>query len=338
MNISAVVVSFNAAEYIEKCLLSIKKQKSIINRITVVDDCSKDDTISIVKNKFPDVCIIANEKNMGYAGSLNRGIAASPCDYIILSNDDIELSEDWLNCALAEFNGRPECGLVASKVLYMDQPDVLNSTGMLYYRDLTAVNRGLDEKDIGQYDKAEEVFGAYGAIMLFKRSIFEDIGLFEEDYFLFREEDEIIWRMRLAGYSARYAPKARVFHKRSAHTKLFSKTKLYYSERNRIWNVVKFLPWRCLVTTSFYALYRYYINFRIASGKCEGSGRKAAGLKNASKITLLLTIAKAWIDAFASIPRMAMKRRRINKTARVSFRNRLAWLLTYSATVQDISK
>jgi GT2 family glycosyltransferase len=338
MNVAAVIVSHNGAGYIEKCLHSFTKQKPAIITVTVVDDCSKDDTISIVKNKFPEVRVIANEKNIGYAGSLNRGIAASPCDYIVLSNDDIEMSEDWLNCALAEFGGRPECGLVASKVLYMDQPDVLNSTGMLYYKDLTAVNRGLDEKDTGQYDRAEEVFGAYGAIMLFKRDVFEKIGLFEEDYFLFREEDEIIWRMRLAGYIARYAPKARVFHKRSAHTKLFSTTKLYYSERNRIWNVVKFLPWRCLLSTSIYALFRYYINFRIASGKREGLGRKAAGLKGASKMTLLLTIAKAWIDAFAGVPRMAAKRFRINKTAKVPFRKRLAWLRTYSATVQDISK
>lgn len=334
--VSVVIVNFNGALYIEKCLDSFVKQNRKPDEILIVDNNSQDNSVEFIKKSFPQVNIIKSPENNGYGAALNIGIKNSKGNILILGNNDLCVDPFWLDNILKEFTEHKNCGLAASKVLYMDEPQKINSTGMLFYKDMSAVNRGLDEIDKGQYDNREEVFGAYGVLMAFRKEVFDKIGLFDEDYFLFREEDEFMWRMRRHGWITRYAPAAKVFHKRSANTKLFSPLKLYYSERNRFFNVLKYMPLRCNFTMLPFALYRYWINFMLAF--TQGRTKKSEQLKITSKILLMLIIFKAWMHAFYSFPKMYKKRKLYNKNAVFSYKQSLKWMKVYSASARDMLK
>lgn len=339
MTLSVVIIAFNSEQYILNCIKSYLDQKTGHEiEIIVVDNASKDCTVQIVSENFPGVKIIANTENVGYGAAINQALDISSGEYFAVSNDDLVADEQWFEKCLSVMDSNSRCGLVASKVLYMDDPSVINSTGVLLYKDMTAVNRGLDELDVGQYDRVEEVFGAYGAVMLFRKSAMEQTGRFEEDYWLFREEDEYTWRMRLQGYKVLYCPGARVLHKRSAHTTLYSPLKLYYSERNRIWNSVKFLPAHRIITCQLYAVWRLLHHAFGLFSKKQNSLKKNTAVKKLKVSKIVFTIMKAWFDAFWGIRPVLRKRRKINTCSVIGFRQRLEWIKTYSACIQDLLK
>jgi len=332
---SLIIVNYNGAQFIETCVKSFQKQETPPKEIIVVDNNSTDNSIKVLTD-LSGIKIIKNETNHGYAASLNQGIRNSNFQYIVLANPDIFVDKEWSEHIFEPFIKYKECGLSASKVLYWDEPNLLNSTGMLFYKDLSAVNRGLNEIDNGQWDKEEELFGAYGALMVFRRKVVEDIGLFDEDYWLFREEDEFMWRMQMHGWKTRFAYKAKVFHKRSANTKLFSPLKLYYSERNRFWNVIKFMPLRCTITMLPYVIARYVANFALVFKKKDS--KKAVSLTKTSKTLLIKTIVKAWISAISGLPKMYKKRVLIKRTAITNYNQCYKYLTTYKATLSDLVK
>ncbi|MBD3242272.1 MAG: glycosyltransferase, partial [Chitinivibrionales bacterium] len=303
---SVVIVNYNGGELLAPCVESYLSQSTPVVELVIVDNCSTDDSIALTRERFPDIPVIVMPENLGYGAAINAGLRATTGDIVVLSNNDLRVDDGWLMAVTKCLRSNPQCGLVASKVLYMADPSKINSVGTLLYGDLTAVNKGLDEMDRGQYDTREEVFGAYGAVMAFRREVFTVIGEFDEEYFLFKEEDDITLRMHRAGWHTLYEPTARVFHRRSLNTGLYSPLKLYYSERNRIWNVAKHLPLRCLVTTLPHVSARYWGNMM---PKSNTTSDKAKAVARASKVKLLTTIVRAWLDAFLRLPHMLGKRR-----------------------------
>ncbi len=330
-----VIVNYNGAKYIGACIESFFVQDIRPSEIIVVDNNSTDNSVSVLSN-FAEIKLICNKKNHGYAASLNQGIKNCSHPYIVFINPDVYVDKEWSTHIFKPFLKYKECGLSAPKVLYWDEPERINSTGMLFYKDLSAVNRGLDEIDNGQYDNDEELFGAYGAMMVFRREVIDQVGWFDEDYWLYREEDEYMWRMQMHGWKTRFAYQAKIFHKRSANTGLFSPLKLYYSERNRFWNVIKFMPLRCTFTMLPYVVARYFANFSIILSN-DGS-KKAVSLKKKSKIYLLFIIAKAWFAGMIGLPAMFVKRRRILRTTTIGHAQCLKYLDIYKAALSDLVK
>lgn len=335
IKVSIIIISYNASPYIKKCITSFQRQSTKPFEILFVDNCSTDNSIDLVEKNFPKVTIIANKRNMGYSGAINIGIKKAQGDYFVLANPDLYVDTNWLTNVVETFNQHAHCGLVASKVLYMDEAEKINSTGMLFFRDLSAINRGMDEFDHGQFDQEEEVFGAYGAIMIMRKEVFQKVGLFDEDYFLFREEDEFMWRMNRVGFKAFYNPKAVAYHKRSANTELFSPLKLYYSERNRFWNVLIHMPLHYTLTTIPFVLWRYGNNFLLMLNK---KSKKGDSIKKSSKRELIFTLIKAWYDAFIAFPRVLKKRFTYEKFSTVSPHQATHIYKKYRATSRDIQK
>lgn len=242
ISVSVVGINWNQSSYLKKWLKSFVRQKPEPLEIIIIDNNSTDNSLDIVNKYFPKLRVIKNKQNKGYAAACNQGIKLAKGEVVVLSNIDLYVEKGWIKEVLKEFKKIPKCAVVTSKILYMDDPKVINSTGFLIYKDFSPVGRSLDEKDIGQYEKHEEVFGAGGAIMAWRKKCFSDIDLFDEDFFLFHEEFEMMCRLRVKGWTVRYSPKAIVYHKRSASTGLYSPLKLYYSERNRIWVILEYLP------------------------------------------------------------------------------------------------
>jgi GT2 family glycosyltransferase len=332
---TAIIANYNGADYLARCVSSFREQTTPFTEIMVVDAGSTDGSPEMIHDGSVSVDVYIQDDNRGYGAALNLGMQQAQGEIVVFSNIDLTLDPNWLAAVHEQFEEHPKCGLVASKILYMDEPQRINSTGMLFYADFSAINRGMNEMDEGQYQDAEEVFGANGAVMAFRRSVLTQIGGFDERYFLFREEDELMWRMKRHGWVSRYAPEAIVYHKRSASTGLFSPLKLYYSERNRLWNILKHLPLRCVFTTIPAVFNRYLGNLRHVRA---GGTSKAEQVARIPKWKLALALLRAWGDAILGAPSMLRKRRQYNQTSTVTPRQARRWVEQYPATLEDMIK
>src|SRR3989442_738637 len=142
----------------------------------------------------------------------------------------------------------PRVGMVASKMVFFDRPNVLNSTGVCIGPDGSAMDRGWNSVDEGQFDQALDVFGPSAGAALYRRDVLESVGLLDEDFLAYYEDLDLAWRTRLAGWEARFAPRAIVHHKYSASYGSGNPMKTYLCERNRVWNLVQNYPWRYVTT------------------------------------------------------------------------------------------
>lgn len=331
--VSVVILAFNGIEYLRDCVASVLAQTYPNIEIIVVDNASEDGSPEFVEEQFSSVRLIRNSSNLGFAAGSNVGIRATYGDYIVLLNQDTKADPHWIEELVKVAEEDKRIGICASKLLYMDEPKTINNTGICLCKDLWASGRGMNEMDMGQYAHQEEVFGAYGAAIFSRAAMLKEVGLLDEDYFLLHEEDELAWRARFAGWKCVYVPTAVVYHARSAHTGLYSPLKLYYGERNRIWNVVKFLPFPLVVSSLLFTLRRYVA---MALFALKGREAKAQMAREHSLIKLGFTLIRAWLDACRGLPKMMKKRRQIQRTKKVSNLEIKSWLKQYSATLRDV--
>ncbi|OGC93799.1 MAG: hypothetical protein A2142_07175 [candidate division Zixibacteria bacterium RBG_16_48_11] len=195
--VSVVILNWNGENFLEACLRSVLRQSYTLLEVIVVDNCSSDGSVALIEKNFPTVRLIKSKANLGFAAGNNLGIRQSQGEYVALLNNDTEVDRLWLAELVKAGERESKIGMCASKVKYSQDRDALNSTGVILYPDLTAMNRGIGEKDIGQYDSSTSVFCPYGAAALYKREMLDSIGLLDEDYFMYREEDELGWRALL---------------------------------------------------------------------------------------------------------------------------------------------
>jgi GT2 family glycosyltransferase len=188
---------------------------------------------------YPEVKVIALKENLGFAGGSNVGIRAAQGEFLILLNNDTEVDPRWLEEVIAAFERHPEAGSVASKMKLFDQRDKFHTTGDFYRIDGLPGNRGVWEVDRGQYDCEEYVFSACGGSAAYRRSMLDQIGLLDEDFFFSCEDVDLGWRAQLAGWKCSYAPKAVVYHKLKATG---GATASFYDGRNFLWLIAKNYP------------------------------------------------------------------------------------------------
>ncbi len=333
--VSVIVVSYNGADVIEPCLSSLLSQTLPQVEVIVVDNASRDGTVPLIRERFPGVTLIENKSNVGFASANNVGIAHACGRFIALLNQDARADPRWLEEVISAFTGRPSTGMCATKVLYSDEPERINSTGVLLYRDLATVNRGLDELDRGQYDEIAEVFCPYGAAAVFRRELLDEVGGLDDRYFLMHEEDDLAWRARFVGWQCIYVPNAVVFHHRSASLGVHSPIKLYYGERNRIWSLVKYLPWWQIPLATVFTILRYAKMFWLQLA--GGSDADAKG-GNGSALPAVSALTRAWIDGIAGMPQALCQRRAIWQTKRVPTGEIKRWMKDFGASLGEITE
>ncbi len=325
--VSVIILNWNGERFLENCLRSVLNQSYANIEVIVVDNHSTDNSIKILQTKFPDLKLIKSDKNLGFAAGNNLGIKESKGEYIILLNNDTEVESNWVEELVRACQAATDIGMCASKVKYMQNRDILNSTGVILYPDLTAINRGIGEKDEGQYDRSTSVFCPYGAAALYKREMLDQIGLLDEDYFMFREEDELGWRANLAGWRCIYVPTAVVYHYRSAATKVGSPFKLYYGERNRLYTCFKYLSLRGLIATFPATFRRYFFSSRAFSNEDN---------LRISRVRLTGTLLKAYFDACRGFIRMRRKGRQFLKAHKLAGQNVYQLLQTFPAQLGSL--
>ena len=217
--ISIVIPNYNGLEHLKTCYASLKRQTMQNFVVILADNGSKDDSIGYTKEQFPKAVTIEIGYNSGFAKAVNDGVKYSLKNFnsnvIFLLNNDIELEDNFFEIALKSLNSDPNASILAVKMLNYFNRDTIDDCGdFIKANGGSPLARGNNEKDIGQYDKQECIFGACAGAAFYKKEVFEDIGLFDETFFAYYEDIDLSFRAQLAGYKCLYEPKAVCYHKR----------------------------------------------------------------------------------------------------------------------------
>lgn len=251
---SIIITNYNGLSFIKDCLDSLENQIFKDFEVIFVDNNSIDNSVNFVKEHYSNVIFILNSINRGYGGGCNDGAKASKGDYLFFLNTDTTLLPDCLLNLDEGIHLFPDYGMYAPKMIYPNGK--INSTGLCISLSGAAWDRGLGEKDIGQYDKPDEIFGPCGGAAVFKREPFLEINGFDESFFLFMEDVDIIIRMQSAGWKCRFLPHSTVVHHHGGITGVGSDFSVYYGNRNIIWNTFKNYPDYLILLAFFFIFVR----------------------------------------------------------------------------------
>jgi len=234
--VSVIVVTYNGRQHLADCLNSLRTQEPLTAsqvEVIVVDNGSTDGTVEFLKQSYHWVHVIALSRNVGFAAGNNAGISVSRGKYIALLNNDATAQPGWLAAMLRAVEASPNIGGVACNIRFRHDPRLINSTGLVLYRDGRGGDRGFRQRDEGQFDAAEEVFGPCGAAMLLRRDMIDDVGDFDERLFMYYEDLDLAWRARLRGWRFIYEPRAVAHHVHCASAAEGSPFFCFHVERNR---------------------------------------------------------------------------------------------------------
>ena len=333
--VSVIVINYNGKEFLKDCLESIYGQNYHNFELILVDNGSTDGSVQFIKEKFPDTILIENKENLGFAVANNQGIEISRGKYVALLNNDTVVDRDWLkNLVTAAESSSENTGMWAGKILSLENPNIIDSVGgLIISNDGIAKGRGRLERDIGQYDREEEVFIPSACAALYRKRMFDEVGLFDEDFFAYCEDTDLGLRARLAGWKTISAPKAVVYHHYSGTTGKYTSIKAYLVERNHIWLAIKNFPLSKLLLLPLYTFWRYLMQVYGIFRKKGAGGRF---LEDFSGSRLLIILFKALWGATKGMPVILKKRRYIQKKKIVTDKEINNLFKRYGITIKDL--
>lgn len=216
--VSVIVVTWNHASFISACLEALVAQTYPKMEVIIIDNASQDGTAAWVREHYPEIRLLEQAQNLGFAGGFNCGAQAAAGDWLLSVNPDLTPEPDFVSQLLRVAAGDPQVGIVAPKLLRGDDPKRLDSTGLFVDRRRRPYDRGQMQVDHGQYDQRLDIFGACGAAALYRKKMLDDIAVeneyFDEDFFAYGEDADLAWRARLRGWRVYFAPQARARHAR----------------------------------------------------------------------------------------------------------------------------
>lgn len=250
MKIAVVILNWNGEALLERFLPSVLEYSKGTD-IYVVDNASTDGSVEYVAQHYPNINIIQNSSNGGFAKGYNEGLKHVKADVYCLLNSDVEVTPDWLEPIKNTFSTQPEAAIIQPKILDLMRKDHFEYAG--------AAGGFLDkfgypfcrgrifqtiEKDEGQYDDIREVFWATGACMFIKSDVFWSLGGFDEDYFAHQEEIDLCWRAQNAGHKVFYVGHSHVYHLGGSTLSNMNPKKTFLNFRNSLYSITKNLPRR----------------------------------------------------------------------------------------------
>lgn len=257
--VTVVIPNWNGKRFLEVCIPSIYQQEFRNFTIIVVDNGSQDESVNFLKKTYPEVEIIQFSENKGFSAAVNAGILKAKTDFVALLNNDTEADKKWLSELCNILGSHPEVGICASKMVNFYRRDIIDSVGDAYTRGGAAVKLGMRERDTGQYEEQNYVFGASAGAAIYRRELFYDIGLFDEDFFAYLEDIDISFRARLKGYQCLFVPSAVVYHIGSATTgSKLNSTTLFLTGKNSFNVLVKNMPTSLLIYNFGRILFNYF--------------------------------------------------------------------------------
>jgi GT2 family glycosyltransferase len=316
---TVVIANWNRRELIERALDSLEAQRERDFEVIVVDNGSSDGSREMLEARAESagpipIRVIANRDNRGFCEANNQGIAAARGKYVALLNNDAEAEADWLGAMCRALDARPDYGMAACKIVDWEDPRRIDKAGHVIFWDGQNRGRGTGEIDEGQYDTEEDVLWPDGCAALYRRSMLEEIGGFDESFFAYADDAELGLRARIAGWKCIYVPGAVVRHRRGSTLGQLSLRRMELIERNRILLVWKHFPWWlvCLNGVPYLA--------RAAAGmwaalRGRGELSRFAGLRG--KALAAWSLMRANWEALTMFRATIAKRRRMDRIRRL---------------------
>lgn len=271
--VSVHIVTWNSRTHIGACLESVVRQRWQPLNVMVVDNGSVDGTVQWMEEHYPHLHVLRNTRNLGFCRAHNQAIRLTTAEYILVLNPDVILEPDWIERGVRfldqhrdydSFGGKLRRFSYSPDELKEVVPsDTLDSTGLYVYRSRHTIDRGSGEKDQGQYDHAENVFGHTGACCLFRREALESVRwqdeYFDEDFFAYKDDLDLAWRLQRRGWRSWYDPTAIAYHHRhikgqsavsdiliARHHSTRDRFNSFYSYRNHWLTILKNEQWSTL--------------------------------------------------------------------------------------------
>lgn len=293
MSVSIVIPNYNGERYLQKCLDSIMIQSLQPDEIIVIDNDSHDNSMDIIRRYGNKIKTIIMDKNYGFSVAVNRGIKESKCDYVALLNNDTELQPQWLEKLVECISSDDNIFACCSKMLRYDNRNIIDDAGDFYTALGWEQKIGDGAHDDTDYLTSREVFSACAGAAIYRRSVFDRIGYFDENFFAYMEDVDISYRAKVYGYKNFYCAEAKVYHIGSATSgskyndfkvKLASRNNIYLIHKNMtLWQIIInfiFILLGIIVKAIFFTIKGYGKTY--ISGVIDGLKNK----KNINKIRL----------------------------------------------------
>ncbi|MDQ7823701.1 MAG: glycosyltransferase family 2 protein [Candidatus Eremiobacteraeota bacterium] len=239
---TVIVPHWNGREVLAECLHSLSRQHFRDFQTIVVDNGSTDGSCDFIAERFPHVEVVALPENRGFGGAVNEGIRRSRTSYVALLNNDCLAAPGWLGSLVDALESGSEWSFCSCKILNYFNRTSIAELGHAYCRDGSVVQIGAGMKDTGTLDMlVNEVFGPSGAAALYRKSLFDDTGLFDDDLFLYFEDVDLSIRARLSGHRCRYVPSGVVYHRGGYSTGRIAGIQKYFVA-NKVRVFIKNMP------------------------------------------------------------------------------------------------
>jgi GT2 family glycosyltransferase len=319
-SVSVIILNWNGKRHLERCLPSLRNTNYPSEKIEliVVDNKSSDGSKAFVRNFFPEIIFLELDKNYGFTGGNNRGAEVAHGELLVFLNNDTLVDDNWLVELVKVANNDKQIGICGSKILFEERRNIVQYAGGFLNTLGGGVSPFVYTEDTGMNDTKLTGY-VCGACLLIRRDVFEKLGGFDEDYFMYSDENDLCLRCWLLGYNVVYVPKSIVYHKgegsiklrrqeRGLYTqirdpppmlqgRLISDMRLYYSNRNSLSNIWKNLePRNVLFGTVFSGVLCGYQLFSLLKQKTPAK---------------ILIVLKGLFSFLRSLPKVLVKRWRV---------------------------
>ena len=244
--VAVVILNWNGEKFLRQFLPGVVQFSESMADVVVIDNASTDQSLSILRNEFPSVTIIELDKNYGFAGGYNQGLRHVSHEFFVLLNSDVEVTPDWISPVLRYMDDTPRMAACQPKILDFHRKEwfeYAGAAGGYIDKDAYAFCAGRVffefEKDLGQYNRNEEVFWASGAAMFIRRDAWIEVGGLDEDFFAHMEEIDLCWRLKNRGYKVGACRESKVYHYGGGTLDRQSPFKTYLNFRNNLYMLVK---------------------------------------------------------------------------------------------------
>lgn len=301
MKVAVIIPNWNGSGIIGDCLNSLQAQ-TINHHVIVVENGSTDNSFDLINKNYPEVEILASQKNLGFAGGVNAGIVRaleSGFEFIALLNNDAIVDKKWLERLVDAIERNQAAGVVTSKILSGDKK-LTDSTGEQFTIWGMSYPRDRDVPAENAHDKPDEVFGASGGASIYRASMLREIGLFDEDFFAYYEDVDLSFRAQLASWKVLYEPKAIAYHSTGATSGSIKGFTTYQTFKNSPW-----LLWKNVPLSLFPGIFlRFSLVYLLLYGNSLLRGRGWSATKGVLRMLLLL-------------PKKIVERRQIQNSRKV---------------------
>jgi GT2 family glycosyltransferase len=313
--IAVILLNFNGEKLLQKFLPYIIKFNDFkISSIYLIDNKSSDKSVEICKKKFPEVTIIINKKNLGYAAGYNEGVKNIKADYFVFINTDVLVTKNWLIPLFNKMDSNNEIGACQPKILSEKKKEYFEYAGASGgYIDTLGYpfcrGRIFDyiEKDKGQYNDEKEIFWTSGCCMMIRSKIFNKLKGFDKDFFAHMEEIDLCWRIKRLGYKNYCIPDSKIYHVGGQTLSYNSPNKTYLNFRNNLIMICK----NDTITNLLYKIPTRFLLDIIAALKI---------LVEKKSFQHFFSVLKAYMSFFIFIPSIFIKKRN-NKLNHIKLNN-----------------